>query len=177
MEETLKRIQSHRGVEGIIIVNKDGITLKSTMDEAKTSEYAANVSQVRPLRPSVVTPGARPRPTAHSRRRQLAAKARSIVRTLDADVRAGRAGAPCPARCDCPHCPTLTAPAPGPRRAMQDDLSFLRIRSRKHELMVAPGEWQAACGLSTWLTVAPARPDAEYMLIVVQNPNVEAGKE
>ena len=34
-----------------------------------------------------------------------------------------------------------------------DELAFLRIRSKKHEIMVAP--------------------DKEYILIVIQNPNLE----
>jgi|TARA_B110000208_G_C11743213_1_gene420695 dynein light chain roadblock-type len=37
-----------------------------------------------------------------------------------------------------------------------NDLTFLRIRSKKHEIMVAP--------------------DKEYMLIVIQNPNFDEGK-
>lgn len=36
----------------------------------------------------------------------------------------------------------------------QDDLTFLRIRSRRHEIMIAP--------------------DRDYVLMVVQNPTVEA---
>ena len=35
----------------------------------------------------------------------------------------------------------------------QNDLTFLRVRSKKHEIMVAP--------------------DKDYMLIVIQNPNAE----
>jgi dynein light chain roadblock-type len=37
-----------------------------------------------------------------------------------------------------------------------NDLTFLRIRSKKHEIMVAP--------------------DKEYMLIVIQNPQFDEGK-
>ena len=36
---------------------------------------------------------------------------------------------------------------------IQNDLTFLRIRSRKHEIMVAP--------------------DKEYILIVIQDPNAD----
>jgi dynein light chain roadblock-type len=50
---------------------------------------------------------------------QLATKASSVVRTMDAS----------------------------------DDLTFLRIRSKQHEILVAP--------------------DKEYSLIVIQNPNLE----
>jgi len=35
----------------------------------------------------------------------------------------------------------------------QDDLTFLRVRSKKHEIMVAP--------------------DKEYVLIVIQDPNAD----
>lgn len=90
IEETLKRIQSHKGVVGIVVINNEGIPIKSTLDNATTVQYAGLISQ-------------------------LADKARSVVRELD---------------------PT-------------NDMTFFRIRSKKHEIMVAP--------------------DKEYMLIVVQN--------
>ena len=47
VEETLKRIRSHRGVEGILIVNHDGISLKSTLSAEQTTQYASLFSQVR----------------------------------------------------------------------------------------------------------------------------------
>ncbi len=46
VEETLKRIRSHRGVEGILIVNNDGVALKSTLSAELTSQYASLFSQV-----------------------------------------------------------------------------------------------------------------------------------
>lgn len=91
VEDTMKRIQSHKGVVGTLVVNSEGIPIKSTMDNTTTVQYAGLISQ-------------------------LVDKARSITRDLD---------------------PT-------------DDLTFLRIRSKKHEVMVAP--------------------DKEFILIVVQNP-------
>ncbi|KDR18463.1 dynein light chain roadblock-type 2 [Zootermopsis nevadensis] len=91
VEETMKRIQSHKGVLGTIVVNSEGIPIKTTMDNTTTVQYAGLISQ-------------------------LSDKARSVVRDLD---------------------PT-------------NDLTFLRIRSRKHEIMVAP--------------------DKEFILIVIQNP-------
>ncbi|PNF40454.1 Dynein light chain roadblock-type 2 [Cryptotermes secundus] len=87
----MKRIQSHKGVVGTIVVNSEGIPIKTTMDNTTTVQYAGLISQ-------------------------LSDKARSVVRDLD---------------------PT-------------NDLTFLRIRSRKHEIMVAP--------------------DKEFILIVIQNP-------
>ena len=91
VEETIKRISSHKGVIGIIVVNQEGIPIRTTLDNSTTVQYAGLIHQ-------------------------LTAKARSTVRDIDP----------------------------------QNDLTFLRIRSKKHEIMIAP--------------------DKEYMLIVVQNP-------
>ncbi|KAL7747698.1 WD repeat-containing protein slp1 [Sorochytrium milnesiophthora] len=92
VEETLKRLSAHKGVQGIVIVNSEGIPIRTTLDNSLTVQYSALITQ-------------------------LAAKAKSVVRDLDP----------------------------------QNDLQFLRIRSKKHEIMVAP--------------------DKEYLLIVIQNPN------
>jgi dynein light chain roadblock-type len=93
-EETLKRIQTHKGVIGVVVINKEGIAIRSTLDQTSTVQYATLISQ-------------------------LAAKAKSAVRDIDP----------------------------------QNDLTFLRIRSKKHEIMVAP--------------------EKEYMLIVIQEPPKE----
>ncbi|XP_077994752.1 dynein light chain roadblock-type 2-like [Glandiceps talaboti] len=90
IEETLKRIQSHKGVVGTILVNAEGIPVRSTLDNATTLQYTSWLHQ-------------------------LAIKARSTVRDMDP----------------------------------QNDLTFLRIRSKKHEIMVAP--------------------DKDYLLIVIQS--------
>ena len=60
IEETLERIKSHKGVQGVVISNADGVPLRPSkgMDDRMTHEYAANLSQ-------------------------LAAKARSVIRDLD----------------------------------------------------------------------------------------------
>ena len=94
IEETLKRIQSHRGVTGILIVNKDGVPIKTNMSTEDAKNHASLISQ-------------------------LTTKASSVVRTLDP----------------------------------QNDLTFLRIRSKKNEIMIAP--------------------DKDYMLFVIQNPNTD----
>ncbi|KAF5275026.1 hypothetical protein FQA39_LY06963 [Lamprigera yunnana] len=91
VEETMKRIQSHKGVVGTIVVNSEGIPIKTTLDNTTTVQYAGLISS-------------------------LSDKARSVVRDLDPS----------------------------------NDLTFLRIRSKKHEIMVAP--------------------DKEFILIVVQHP-------
>ncbi|XP_009275617.1 PREDICTED: dynein light chain roadblock-type 2 [Aptenodytes forsteri] len=91
VEETLKRIQAHKGVIATIVVNAEGIPIRTTLDNSTTVQYAGLLHQ-------------------------LIMKARSTVRDIDP----------------------------------QNDLTFLRIRSKKHEIMVAP--------------------DKEYLLIVIQNP-------
>ncbi|KAL7837437.1 hypothetical protein SRHO_G00271480 [Serrasalmus rhombeus] len=91
VEETLKRIQSQKGVQGIIIANTEGIPIKTTLDNSSTVQYAGLLHQ-------------------------LMMKARSTVRELDP----------------------------------QNDLTFLRVRSKKNEIMIAP--------------------DKDYFLIVIQNP-------
>ncbi|XP_036415815.1 dynein light chain roadblock-type 1 [Colossoma macropomum] len=91
VEETLKRIQSQKGVQGIIIANAEGIPIKTTLDNSSTVQYAGLIHQ-------------------------LMMKARSTVRELDP----------------------------------QNDLTFLRVRSKKNEIMIAP--------------------DKDYFLIVIQNP-------
>jgi len=90
VEETLKRIQAHKGVVGVIVVNSEGIPVRTTLDNSTTVQYAGLLHQ-------------------------LTIKARTCVRDLDP----------------------------------QNDLTFLRIRSKKHEIMVAP--------------------DRDYLLLVVQS--------
>jgi len=92
IEETLKRIQGHKGVIGLIVINSEGIPVRTTMDNTTTVQYAGLM---------------------HS----LATQARNCVRDTDP----------------------------------QNDLTFLRVRSKKHEIMIAP--------------------DKDYMLIVIQNPS------
>jgi len=94
IEDTLKRIQSHRGVKGVLIINNDGIPIRTNMNSEDSENYCSMLSQ-------------------------LVQKATSVVRTLDNN----------------------------------DDLTFLRVRSKQHEILIAP--------------------DKEYVLIVVQNPNME----
>lgn len=45
VEETEKRLRSHKGVQGLIVLNGDGIAIRSTMDNADTVKYAALVSR------------------------------------------------------------------------------------------------------------------------------------
>lgn len=45
VEETEKRLRSHKGVQGFLVLNGDGIAIRSTMDNAQTVQYAALVSR------------------------------------------------------------------------------------------------------------------------------------
>ena len=92
VEDTIKRMEQHKGVEGVIILSHDGIPIRSTLDNDKTISYAALITQ-------------------------LTEKAASVVRELD----------------------------------VTNELTFLRIRSKNKEIMVAP--------------------DAQYILIVIQASN------
>jgi dynein light chain roadblock-type len=61
VEETLKRLSAHKGVQGIVIVNSEGIPIRSTLDNSLTVQYSALITQ-------------------------LSSKARSVVRDLDPQV-------------------------------------------------------------------------------------------
>jgi dynein light chain roadblock-type len=98
VDEAFKRIQSHKGVLGVLVINADGIAIRTTFDNDVTVQYAALVSH-------------------------FTAKARSTVRKLDAE----------------------------------NELQFLRIRSKKHEIMIAPD----------------FDKNHQYYLVVVQDPSTE----
>uniref|UniRef100_UPI0037E7A241 dynein light chain roadblock-type 2-like n=1 Tax=Semicossyphus pulcher TaxID=241346 RepID=UPI0037E7A241 len=78
VEETLKRIEAHKDVIGTIVVNAEGIPIRTTLDNSTTVRYALLL-------------------------RQLSLMARSTVRDIDP----------------------------------QNDLTFLRIRTKEHEILVA----------------------------------------
>lgn len=90
VEETIKRIQAHKGVMGVIIVNHEGIPIKTSLDNATSVLYSGLIGQ-------------------------LTEKAKNVVREMDST----------------------------------NELSFLRLRSRRHEILIAP--------------------DREFILIVIQN--------
>ena len=47
VEETIKRIHSHKGVKGVLIMNNEGIPIRAVgMTPEETENYAALVSQV-----------------------------------------------------------------------------------------------------------------------------------
>ena len=53
LDETLKRIQDSKNVAGIILVNKEGITVKSSLDSSVTAQVSDWLSRV--MRAKVTT--------------------------------------------------------------------------------------------------------------------------
>ena len=45
VDDTEKRLRSHKGVVGFMVINGDGIPIRSTLDQAQTVQYAALVSR------------------------------------------------------------------------------------------------------------------------------------
>lgn len=91
VEEYLKRLGNHKGVIGSIVVNNEGIPIKTNLGNAEAVQYAGLVSS-------------------------LVDKARMVIRDLDPS----------------------------------NELTFLRLRSKRHEIMIAP--------------------DKDFILIVIQTP-------
>eukprot|EP00913_Durusdinium_trenchii_P031842 g29820.t1 len=118
VEETLNRIKTHKGVSGIVIVNSDGVPMRSTLDSKQTLQYSALISQ-------------------------LAAKARSVVRELDPqnDLTFLRTGvSPQTARYAAEYAPSSRGESvqTAARARAGSAPKSPRIRSKKHEIMVAP---------------------------------------
>ncbi len=114
VEETLKRLVAHKGVIGTIIVNSDGIPIKSTLDNHTTTQVSTQekeriegtvsytISFLCCLQYSGLL-------------NQLVDQAKTMFKEIDSS----------------------------------NDLTFMRLRTKKHEIMVAP--------------------DRDYLLIVIQN--------
>uniref|UniRef100_A0A8C6P904 Roadblock/LAMTOR2 domain-containing protein n=1 Tax=Nothobranchius furzeri TaxID=105023 RepID=A0A8C6P904_NOTFU len=54
VEDTLKRIEAREDVVGIIIVNLDGVYLRSTLDDALTAQYTKHLDRLTVMARSVV---------------------------------------------------------------------------------------------------------------------------
>ncbi|CAD5112138.1 DgyrCDS1377 [Dimorphilus gyrociliatus] len=94
VEDQLKKMMAHKGVVGVMIVNSDGVPIRTTLDNSTTVQHAALIQQ-------------------------LVTKAKSVIRDLDPS----------------------------------NELSCLRVRSRKNEIIITP--------------------EKDYVLIVVQNATTE----
>ena len=99
VEETEKRLRSHNGVHGFLVMNGEGIAVRSSMENPETVHYAALVSR-------------------------YVEKSRACMKLLDGE----------------------------------DELNIVRIRSAKHEIMIAPD------------FTGPT----DYYLVVVQDPSTTA---
>ena len=98
VEEAVKRINSHKGVLGVLVVNYDGVPIKTSMEAAETVQLSV-----------LVTP--------------FTEKAKGVIKQLDPD----------------------------------NEVTFLRVRSKKHEILIAP--------------------DENYILVVLQNPGSSFEKQ
>mmetsp|Transcript_4378 Transcript_4378/g.12285 ORF Transcript_4378/g.12285 Transcript_4378/m.12285 type:complete len:105 (+) Transcript_4378:268-582(+) len=98
VEECIKRISSHKGVQGSMIINGDGIAIRTTMSNEETVHHAALISR-------------------------FTEKARSCVRATDEE----------------------------------DELQFVRVRSKKHEIIIAPH----------------FENNQHYYLVVIQDPSTQ----
>jgi dynein light chain roadblock-type len=98
VEETLKRLSTHKGVEGVLVADGDGVPIRSTMDHEQAVKYAALTARI-------------------------TRQARSLVREAAAD----------------------------------DELQYLRLRTKNREIMIA-SNYDREQNLS---------------LVVVQKPNCE----
>jgi len=92
VDDMIKRVQASKGVQGLIIIDSEGIPIRTSMDNETTLHYAALISQL----------------TIHAKR---------VVRELDPS----------------------------------QELEQLRLRSHKHEIIVAP--------------------ESKYIMIVIQVPD------
>ena len=63
VEQTLERMKQHKGVEAVIIVNKDGVPIRPSkgMNDQTSKQYAAHITE-------------------------LTQKARAVIRDLDPNV-------------------------------------------------------------------------------------------
>ena len=79
IDDTIKRLSSHKGVVGVLVISNEGIPIRSTLDNALAVQYAALITQ-------------------------LSQKSQMVVQDIDA----------------------------------QDELEYLRVRTKKYEWMIAP---------------------------------------
>lgn len=93
VEESFKRLMTHKGVKGLIVLNADGVAIKSTLDNKTTVQYAGLIHD-------------------------LYLKSKSTIREIQ--------------------------PA--------DNLESIRLRSFKHEILVAPS--------NDYILVCVHEPDA-----------------
>ena len=95
IEETFNKVNTHKGIEGIILADAEGVPIKSTFnEEEKTYYYSTSASM-------------------------FVKKCRNVVKEL-----------------------------------IEEDLTFIRIRTKLNEIMIAPED--------------------NFILIVVQNPAANA---
>mmetsp|Transcript_27791 Transcript_27791/g.39066 ORF Transcript_27791/g.39066 Transcript_27791/m.39066 type:complete len:169 (-) Transcript_27791:91-597(-) len=144
VEETVARISSHKGVEGVMIMNCQGAILQSTWKEEERLAHASMILQL--TKTATLFMKSIEHGTSASK-----ASSSAAGKGGRASGAAGKGGLDSSnhggAEIDIVEAATSTK---------VEDLSFLRIRSKKHEIMVAP--------------------DKDYLLVVLTNPNATMEK-
>eukprot|EP00521_Asterionellopsis_glacialis_P002893 CAMPEP_0195260340 /NCGR_PEP_ID=MMETSP0706-20130129/8518_1 /TAXON_ID=33640 /ORGANISM="Asterionellopsis glacialis, Strain CCMP134" /LENGTH=141 /DNA_ID=CAMNT_0040314045 /DNA_START=21 /DNA_END=446 /DNA_ORIENTATION=+ len=123
VEETVARISSHKGVEGVMILNCQGAILQSTWKEEERLSHASMILQLTKTATQFM------KSVEHGGGDESSDSRHTAVDNMT----------------------EITPPPP-----KVEDLSFVRIRSKKHEIMVAP--------------------DKDYLLVVLTNPNATMEK-
>lgn len=132
----MTRIMTHphnKGVMAYIIVNQDGIPIRAEgLDKTVTIQYAGLISHLCTKARAAIRDAEPEKPvgTAPVQRKSCFVEARTLTRA-------------------CFWYQSTDTPF------LQNELTFLRLRSQKHEILVAP--------------------DKDYLLIIIQNPNVNLG--
>ncbi|XP_042836500.1 dynein light chain roadblock-type 1 isoform X1 [Panthera tigris] len=132
VEETLKRLQSQKGVQGIIVVN----TEEASQDSAKKrgTQQQSPQAYIRILAPLLI----------------CCVTAQSFCCFIGIPIKSTMDNPTTTQYANLMHNFILKARSTVREIDPQNDLTFLRIRSKKNEIMVAP--------------------DKDYFLIVIQNP-------
>ena len=169
VEETEKRLRSHTGVHGFMVMNGEGIAIRSSLDKGETVHYAALVSRCALTAQLLCMPRYHCElyEITHCARRLDAARTHAVALATSTAM----ATVPlCPKRCcsrlakaalnmlACHHigCRYVEKSRTCIKKLDGDDeLDFVRIRSAKHEIMIAPDFLSGT----------------DYYLVVVQQPS------
>jgi hypothetical protein len=127
IEETLKRISQQKGVEGYIIADDLGNVLRTTFTDEPDRDMVAKLSQDLPALASRASSAVRDLdPTVRARARRARSQRRAQLA-----MREGRRAA----ISQLPPAP----PLPPPARVAQNVMRFVRVQTKKKELMISKG--------------------------------------
>jgi len=117
VQDVIARLEKRRGVEGVLVASRDGRVIKSTVPDSLAPTYAA-------LLTNLVE-------TARTCTKDMDEKARP--RAFALSLGQGGTFVPNGGRCTSVMCGLL-----------QDELAFLRVRTKKHDIMLTPSTCRTA---------------------------------